>query len=320
MRKIFFAVFVLFFLNVSVLNAQSITPRDEGLFEGEEPKVLSVTVESEEIESATESAEATMSAALKQTPFPTARPDITQSTEETLGPLEELLREQNLSSPNPFNFVRYAIRSSVEAGVPANTIVLLLLLPLVVSLIAAARHIVGLRGFGIFLPAALGIVFLATGPVIGIAIFLVIVLVSTFVRIGLRKLKIKLQYLPRMSLMLWFVVVGVLATLFMAPIIQHPDFTNVSIFPVLILVLLAEDFSKVQLGKSAKTAINLASETIVMGLVSYVFLTTEALRYFALLNPEVLLASVLILDILLGKYVGLRIVEYWRYRKLLSSK
>lgn len=316
-------IFIVFIFAVlmlpSLVQAQS-TPRDEGLFDDEDRtssgEVLAV-------EDATESAEiASESAVLivEPTPLPTARPDITQTTEETVEPLEALLSQQKIDSPWPFNFVKTAIRSSVEAGVPANTIVLLLLLPLVISFIAAARHVIGLRGFGIFLPAALGIVFLATGPIIGIVLFTVIVLISTLARIGLRRLKIKLQYLPRMSIMLWFVVVGVLATLFMAPIIKHPDFTNISIFPVLILVLLAEDFTKVQLGKSFRTAINLSSETIVMALITYIFLATETLQHFALLNPEGLLIGVLVFDIILGKYTGLRVAEYWRYRKLILKE
>jgi len=285
-------------------------PRDEALFEGEPtPEVLQ----------ATDSATATSSAELAPTPTPEPAPkiDITQTTEETIGPLEELLKNQELKSILPFNFIKFAVHNSVDAGVPPNTIILLLLLPLVIALIAAARHIVGLRGFGIFLPAALAIVFVAIGPIIGIILFTVIILISTYARVFLRSAKFKLQYLPRMSIILWFVVMGVLGVLFLAPVVKHPDFTSVSIFPVLILVLLAEDFSKVQLGKSPRTAIALATETIVMALVSYIFLTFESLQRFALLNPEILLISVLAANVILGKYVGLRFVEYWRYRKLI---
>lgn len=275
-------------------------------------------------EEATDSADATASAEVSPTPSPTPEPtpraDITQTTEETVGRLEQVLRDQNIGSAFPFNPVKHSIRATVDAGVPPNTIVLLLLLPLVIAIIAAARHIIGLRGFGIFLPASLAIVFVATGPVIGIFLFMIIVLFSTLARLILRKLKIKLQYLPRMALILWFVVGGVLLTLFAAPIIKHPDFTNVSIFPVLILVLLAEDFSKVQLGKSPRTAVTLASETIILSLASYIFLTMESLQEFALLYPETLLISVVVFDLLLGRYVGLRFVEYWRYRKLIMRE
>src|SRR5688500_10445240 len=78
-----------------------------------------------------------------------------------------------------FHPIQYAIRNALSQGVPIDNIVLLLLLPLVAAIIAASRHLIGLRGFGIFLPAALSAVFVATGPIVGIGLFLVIVAVST---------------------------------------------------------------------------------------------------------------------------------------------
>ena len=262
---------------------------------------------------------ASPSATQTETPSPTPVPDLTEKTQETLGPLEAVLTSQELGPVWPFNPLKYAIRRAVSAGVPANTLVLLLLLPVVAAIIAATRHIVGLRGFGIFLPAALAVTFIATGPVVGIGLFLAIVAVSVTARMFLRKTKIKLQYLPRMAILLWLVVLAVLGILFAAPIIKAPQLTKVSIFPVLILALLAEDFTRVQLGKSAETAINLTSETLVLALVSYIFLTLESLQEFALLNPEILLLAVLIFNLILGKYVGLRLLELWRFRKLINS-
>lgn len=262
---------------------------------------------------------ASPSAELEAEPSPTPRPDITQTTEETVGPFEKLLAEQELGPIWPTNPVKYAIRAAVEIGVPPNTIVLLLLLPAVAAVIAATRHLVGLKGFGIFLPAALSVVFISTGPVVGIGLFLIIVFISTTARMFLRAINIKLQYLPRMALILWFVVLAVLGLLFAAPLIQRPDLTSVSIFPVLVLVLLAEDFSKVQTGKSAKIAVNLTTETLILSLLSYVFLTLQPLQEFALLNPEILLISVAFFNLLLGRYVGLRLIELWKFRKLISD-
>jgi len=262
---------------------------------------------------------ASPSATVTESPTPASVPDLTEKTIETLGPLEALLEAQKLGPVWPLNPVKYAIRGAVEAGVPANTIVLLLLLPVVAAIIAAARHIVGLRGFGIFLPAALAVTFVATGPLVGIGLFLAIVAVSVSARMILRKTKIKLQYLPRMAILLWLVVLAVLGILFAAPLIKAPQLTKVSIFPVLILALLAEDFTRVQLGKSAETAINLTSETLVLALVSYVFLTLTPLQEFALANPEILLIAVLVFNFILGKYVGLRLLELWRFRKLING-
>jgi len=263
--------------------------------------------------------EATVSAEIVLTPTPSPRPDITEKTLEVVEPLKRLLDEQVLGTVWPFNPIKYAIRGAVDASVPPNTIVLLLLLPGIAALIAAARHLVGIRGFGIFLPAALSVVFVATGPIVGIGLFLVIVIVSTGARIVLRRTKIKFQYLPRMSFILLLVVLGILSVLFAAPLIKQSSLANVSIFPVLILVLLAEDFSRVQVGKSAKVAVNLATETLILSLVSYIFLTLESVQKFVLLQPEMYILLVAATDLLMGKYVGLRLMELWRFRKLISS-
>jgi hypothetical protein len=305
MRKLL--VLLAFFVSFVAFSNPVTTYAQTSVLEADQP------VATDEVEEATESAEVVV------TPTPIIRPDLTQKTEETIEPLEKLLSGQELGPVWPTNPIKYAIRASVAAGVPANTIVLLLLLPAVAAIIAATRHLVGLRGFGIFLPAALSVVFVATGPVVGIGLFLIIVTVSTAARLILRRSKIKLQYLPRMALILLFVVMGVLGVLFAAPLIRRADIASVSIFPVLILALLAEDFSRVQIGKSAKTAINLTTETLILALVSYVFLTLESVQEFALLNPEILLLSVFVFDFMVGKYVGLRFIELWRFRKLISG-
>lgn len=248
------------------------------------------------------------------------RPDLTQKTQTAAEPLKKILDSQEIGSVLPNNFIKYAIRNSVNVGVPINTVVLILLLPLVTAVISAIRQLIGLRGFGIYLPASLAVVFVATGPVIGIVLFLIIVFVSTLTRMILRKLKIKLQYLPRMSLILWAVSVGVLGVLFLTPVIRYPGLTNVSIFAVLILALLTEDFIRIQLGKSVKTAIRLTSETIILSVVSFLVLTYEPVQAFTLLHPEIYLLLVFVADLLLGRYTGLRVMELWRFRKLLTSK
>jgi hypothetical protein len=162
-------------------------------------------------------------------------------------------------------------------------------------------------------------VFVATGPVVGIALFLIIMAISLALRTILKKLRMRLQYLPRMAFLLWAVCFSVLGILFLAPIVKYPDVTNVSIFPVLFLALLSEDFSRVQLGKSISVAVSLTSETLILALVSYLFLTFYPLQKFALLNPEALLALVLVFDFLVGKYVGLRFLEFFRFRRLIQN-
>src|SRR5438105_899523 len=75
---------------------------------------------------------------------------------------QHLIVDQKVG-PFWMNPVKYAIRGAISGGVPTNTVVLLLLLTVVAAFIACIRNIVGLRSFGIFLPAALSVVFVAIG-------------------------------------------------------------------------------------------------------------------------------------------------------------
>lgn len=214
------------------------------------------------------------------------------------------------------NIFQQVIQKFIESGASPQTIVLFLLLPLVITAIAAARHIVGFRGLGIFIPTVIALVFVKTGILLGIAIFLVIFLVATFARTILRYLKI--QYLPRMALVLWFVTLGVLAAVFLFPSFGW-EFGADAIFPLLILTLLTENLIEVQIDKSLGEAISLTLETILVALVGYVIFSLAILQRFALLYPELFIFAPALLDILLGRFTGLRLLEYRRFRQLLGK-
>lgn len=240
----------------------------------------------------------------------------TRPTPEIQGKLESFLTEHPPKPLTVTNFLQHAIYQAVKKGVSANTIVLILLFPLVAAIIAGSRHIIGIRGFGIFLPAVLSVVFVSTGIVEGLLLFLTIILVATLSRIFLREMK--LQYLPRMALLLWFVSLGVFGILFLSPFLNLTTITSLSIFPILILILLTENFLDVQIGKSMKEAISMTFETLTIALICSFVLQLDFLQKFVLINPEITVISVALLDIFMGKYTGLRLMEYKRFKPLLQ--
>ena len=231
------------------------------------------------------------------------------------GKLESFLAEHPPKSLSSTNFLQHAIHQAVNRGVSANTIVLILLFPLVAAIIAASRHIIGIRGFGIFLPAVLSVVFVATGIVEGLLLFLIILLVATLSRVFLREMK--LQYLPRMALLLWFVSLAVFVILFLSPFLNLTTIITLSIFPILILILLTENFIEIQIGKSMREAVGMTLETLVIALICSFVLQLDSLQKFVLVNPEATVIGVAVLDIFIGKYTGLRLLEYKRFKSLL---
>lgn len=245
------------------------------------------------------------------------QPDLTEPKSEVQGKLEKYLAEQPLGSLNLTNPLKHVIRLAVSKGVPANMIVLILLFPLVAAWVAFSRHVIGLAGFGIFTPAILAVVFLATGVFSGLIMFIAIILAAAFSRLFLRR--IKLQYLPRMALLLWFVSLTVFGLIFIASFVPIPEIAVVSIFPILILILLAETFMEIQIKEGMMVAASKTLTTILVAVIGYWLLKTEFLQKFVLLEPEIAVLAVGFFDIILGRYRGLRWLEYYRFRQLLKT-
>jgi len=243
--------------------------------------------------------------------------DLTQPTVEVKNKLERVLEDNPVGDLSWKNFLRYSVTESVRNGVPVNTVVLILLFPLVVAMVAAARHLIGMRGAGILTPALLSVAFLATGIWAGVFLFAVIVMVTVVARTALKTLK--LQYLPRVSLLLWVVSAGVFLTLFSASIWNFSQLVNVGIFPILILMLLAETFIDIQAGRSGSEARALIFQTFALAMISSLILGNEMVQRAVLLWPEMIFFGVAIFDIFMGRYTGLRLSEYLMYRGIVRE-
>lgn len=243
--------------------------------------------------------------------------DLTQPTGETKNKLEKVLEENPVGELSWNNFLRYAITRAVKNGVPVNTVVLILLFPLVVAMVAAARHLIGVRGAGILTPALLAVAFLATGVWAGMVLFIMILLVTMIGRTILKSLK--MQYLPRVSLLLWVVSGGVFLTLFSASIWNVSQLVTVGIFPILILMLLAETFIDIQAGRSGSEARALIFQTFVLAMISSILLGSEMVQRAVLLWPEMIFFGVAVFDLFMGRYTGLRLSEYLMYRGVVKE-
>lgn len=251
-------------------------------------------------------------------PSPAPKTDLTQPAGETISQLEQILLDHPAGPLKWNNFLRYAIERAVENGLPVNTVVLIVLFPLIVAIVAAARHLIGVRGVGILTPALLSVGFLATGIWVGVVLFLIILLVATTARIVLRKLK--LQYLPRMALLLWFVSAGVLGTLFLAAFFKIGSFLTVGIFPILILMLLAETFIDIQQGRSGNEARDIIFQTFLLAMISSLLLAWQEVQRVVVIFPEVIFMGVAVADLFIGRYTGLRLTEYLMFKRVVGGE
>lgn len=264
-------------------------------------------------DSATASAEATPSAVVRVKPDS----DLTQPASK---PTDALTAFLEANPPQPlswYNPLEYLIRQAITNGLPANIVVILIMFPIIASIIAASRHIIGLQGFGVYTPAVLSVAFVSTGIVTGISIFIIVMLAATLCRIILRRMK--LQYLPRTALLLWGVSLAVLVVLLLTGIYGISSLFTITIFPLLIIILLTENFMETQLTSSQSQALEMTIETLVIAIICSLIISYQPLQLWVLIHPEVTFALVALFNIIIGKYSGLRLLEYIRFKSLLES-
>lgn len=267
-------------------------------------------------------AEATLAASLvdpvaKQTIQEKKDQDITEVTSTKNDMLASYLLEKPLENPNWYNTLQLAIRKAVNRGLPSNILVLLLLFPLVATIIAFSRHIIGLRGFGIYTPAVLSVVFVSTGIPLGLTVFLLIVIAS----ILLHKLfkRFNIAHLPKTALTLWGVCVIIIAFLILMAYFKIQAFYALTIFPLLILVSLSENFTSTQLMSSTREAFVLTLETLILAVCATFIIGNEGIQKFTIINPELVLLFSLVANILIGRYTGLRLIELVRFKNLIKK-
>jgi phage baseplate assembly protein gpV len=228
-----------------------------------------------------------------------------------LGPYSE----RAVSKLMPWNALSYAVNILVNWGVPTSSIILVLMLPIIATLLAFSRQVIGMKAFGIFTPAAVTLSFLALGLKYGLIIFVVVLLAATASRYLLRGFR--LLYLPRMALVLTATSFAVLGLFAIGSIVLKQTGTLFySVFPILILVSLAEQFVEVQIRLGFREATQLTLETLLLSVVSTLIVQWDTLQSLVVGFPEVILITIP-LNILLGRWTGLRLTEYFRFRKIL---
>jgi len=229
----------------------------------------------------------------------------------------ELALDREVTSPMWLNPLKVGIKNAINSGVSVNTIVLLLLFPLTAALVAFSRQVIGLNGFGIFIPALVSVAFLSTGVLAGLVLFLAIIIAAIATRYVVNK--VRLPYLPRMAVLIWAVVMAVLVLLIFSPALSLDRLVGLGIYPVLLFIMLAESNIEAQITRTWQTAALMTAETIAIAIVASLVMGTVAIQEWVILNPEVAVLTILGLDFLIGNYKGLRLLEIWRFRKLIKG-
>lgn len=214
----------------------------------------------------------------------------------------------------------------IQSGVPLNTVVLLLLFPLIATIVVILRQVLGIKAFGVYTPTIITVAFIKIAEnnfwdlKYAIAIYVIVLATGMLMRYVLKKMR--LLYLPRVAIMITVVSFTTLILLAVAGHFNRTGFASASIFAILIIITLVEKFVAVQIEKGTKTASILALETLIIALVGYILMSYRTsvghnIINFVLTYPFIILL-ILPFNIFIGKWTGLRLNEYFRFREVLK--
>lgn len=232
----------------------------------------------------------------------------------------------NESEPlSVFSFMTYIINYLVEKNIPINSIVLVLMLPLIVTVIAFLKQIIGLSTLGVYTPAIITLSFLALDLKLGLIFLLVTMAVGSITHSFFKRYR--LLYIPKMAILLTVVSLTIIAILAIGASLNISRIVSISVFPMLIMSTLAEKFVSIQGDKGLKSAFYTMFETIFVSIIAYIIIGGEVDLVFVKIKFEFMRTLIfgypelifffLIINIILGRWTGLRLSEYIRFREVL---
>jgi hypothetical protein len=223
---------------------------------------------------------------------------------------QEILSVRSLEEITFFNFFAYIIHEAVTRGVPAETVSLTLLLPVLATVVAFSKNIVGLRSFSMIVVITTSIAFLASNLLIGNILFGVILLASVIARSLFKRLKI--MQIPKISLSIFFVSLFVLMSFVLMSTIEFFNIKSISIVPILLFIILSEKIVRLQFDKSFNESLGVILNSLFLGIFGYYIFSIKEVRETILIYPEIILLLVPI-NIAIGRYFGLRLTERLRF-------
>lgn len=205
---------------------------------------------------------------------------------------------------------------AVQSQVSLPALNLILILPLVAFFLVIIRNVIGLETFGTFSPMLLSLAFLTTGLAWGLVVFCILVGLGAGLRLVLQRLRLHL--VSRVAILIAVVAVSMVGLTVLGATLGIGALLHVSIFPMVIMANIIENFTNTQLERGTGEAFRLTLNTLLVAICSYAGIEYTGLKPLVLTFPELLL-GVIVIELLLGRWRGLRVVEYVRFYGVLSS-
>jgi hypothetical protein len=131
--------------------------------------------------------------------------------------------------------------------------------------------------------------------------------------------RLRLQAVARLAILITLVAVVMAALTFVGAATGNVPLLQVSVFPMIIMANVIENFAASQAELGTGEALRMTAGTLGLAIACYVLLDRTGLPPLLLAMPEVLVGAV-VLDVLLGRWRGVRLLEYARFWRTLPGE
>jgi len=203
-----------------------------------------------------------------------------------------------------------------DVNIPIEFLRIILLFPIAAVVVTFSRNILGVLTFGVFAPALLAVAFQGTGLLWGVTLFAFIIALGTLIRLLLEQFE--LLQTPRLGIMLTITSLTMLAISILSAARGSSLSSRVSLFPLVIISMIIERFSVMTEEEGLWSAIKVCIMTLLVSCFAYGVIDSEILGSIVLAFPETQLL-VLAIFFIIGRWPGLRLLEYVRFREFIAE-
>jgi len=211
--------------------------------------------------------------------------------------------------------------------ITADILLYLLYIPIIATIVNAARYLVGMKMYGLYAPTLLAFAYIFTGIRFGLLITIAVIASTLLTYYVLRK--IRMHYLSRIAInytIISFAILGIIVLNEISPISftsNNHILTTATPLGIVIIATLSDFFIKQYVKKSFISTMRALGETILVAMAGWWLLSLgwdnnfEITAFGTFLLTSVWIYPLLIiLNIVIGQYSGLRLKDISRFKRV----
>ncbi len=210
----------------------------------------------------------------------------------------------------------------IEHGVTEEILLMLLFIPIIATLINFSRYIIGFKTLGIYAPMILAFAYIFTGVRFGLLITAAVIIASLLSYSILKN--IRMHYLSRTTINYIFITAFVILVIVLnevSPIKITTENHDVKTLPplgIILITTLSDFFIKQYVKNSLLSSLRSLIETVFIGFIGWLILKSASLQDFVM-NNLWLQPIIIVINLVLGKYTGMRLKEILRFKHILGN-